>query len=136
LRTVDGRLVGIHRTFLRKDGGGKADVERPKLMLGRARAAAVRFGEGPEIVLTEGIENALSVRQAISLPTWAAGSLSGLLTIALPPGVRRVTVFADAKPHERSGAEEAGRRLVQQGRDVRVAYPPDGRDANDLLKST
>jgi hypothetical protein len=135
LRDTNGCVAGIHRTFLRENGSGKAEVEPSRMMLGRAKGAAIRFGEGTEIILTEGLENALSVREVIGLPAWAAGSLAGLKNVALPQTVRLVTIFADPKPHERRGAEEAARRLIREGRQARIAYPPGNRDVNDLLRS-
>jgi Toprim domain len=105
------------------------------MMLGRAGGCAIRFGgQAQEILLTEGVENALSIRQVLSLPVWPAGSLGGLKTIDLPRFIAKVTVFADPKPHELRGAEEAARRLGTQGRVALVAYPPDDRDANELLR--
>ncbi len=133
LRNVGAQIVGIHRTFLAHDGSGKANVAPAKMMLGTASGTAIRFGAGPEIIITEGIENALACRQVLGLPTWAAGSLAGLRTVVLPESVRRVTIFADPKPHERRGAEDVARRLIQEGRDARVAYGSDDRDANEML---
>src|SRR5579863_391245 len=40
---VQGELMGIHRTFLRPDGTGKADVEPQRKMLGRVAGGAVRL---------------------------------------------------------------------------------------------
>jgi hypothetical protein len=36
---LDDRIVAVHRTFLREDGRGKADLDPDKMTLGRAKAA-------------------------------------------------------------------------------------------------
>jgi len=41
----DSTPVAIHRTFLARDGVGKAPVNPPKMMLGPCRGGAVRLGE-------------------------------------------------------------------------------------------
>ncbi len=62
-------VVGIHRTFLRADGKGKAPVTKPKMMIGRCGGGAVRLAPaGTELVLSEGIETGLSVQQATGRP--------------------------------------------------------------------
>ena len=42
-RGADGRRSAIHRTFLARDGAGKAPVDPPKMMLGPCRGGAVRL---------------------------------------------------------------------------------------------
>ena len=44
-RGVDGVPIAIHRTFLARDGGGKAPVEPAKMMLGPCRGGVVRLAE-------------------------------------------------------------------------------------------
>ena len=43
-RGDDGTPLAIHRTFLARDGFGKAPVDPPKMMLGPCRGGAVRLG--------------------------------------------------------------------------------------------
>lgn len=60
---VDGLpRLAVHRTYLRPDGSGKAEVHPAKAMLGAALGGAVRVadGHGP-LVVAEGIETALSL---------------------------------------------------------------------------
>ncbi|MEE8531285.1 MAG: toprim domain-containing protein, partial [Hyphomicrobium sp.] len=78
-------------------------------------------------------ETALSVMQAISIPTWAALSTSGLKALLLPPSVREVIVLADGDEPGEKAAQDAAQRFVQQGRKVRIARPPEGKDFNDLV---
>ena len=59
VQTQDGRLGGLHRTFLRPNGSGKADVEPVKKMLGACRGGAVRLAPaGPRLALCEGMDPA------------------------------------------------------------------------------
>src|SRR3546814_8037038 len=60
----DAGVVAIHRTFLRPDGRGKADMDEPKRMLGNPGFGAVRWGGIPlngVLRLAEGVEDAASV---------------------------------------------------------------------------
>jgi hypothetical protein len=60
---VDGELVGIHRTYLRSDGTGKADVApQKKAMAGRAAGGAVRLvGVGGLLMIGEGVRSTIAV---------------------------------------------------------------------------
>ena len=128
-------VVGLHRTFLRVDGRGKAPVSNNKMMLGKCAGGAVRLAPaGPELVLSEGIETSLSVQQATGLPVWATLSTSGLRSIILPPEVETVIIAADADEPGEKAAQEAARRFIAEGRKVKIARPPQGMDFNDLLQ--
>ncbi len=127
-------VVGLHRTFLRADGTDKAPVSGNKMMLGRCGGGAVRLAPaGPELVLAEGIETGLSVQQATELPVWAALSTSGLRSVILPPATTVVTIAADGDKAGEVAAQAAARRLIAEGRTVKIARPPQGMDFNDLL---
>jgi hypothetical protein len=76
---VDGKPSGIHRTFLARDGNGKAPVETAKMMLGPCRGGAVRLSPaGGALMVGEGIETCLAAMLATGNPAWAALSTSGL----------------------------------------------------------
>lgn len=131
----DGRPLGIHRTFLAGDGRGKAAVEPAKMMLGPCRSGAVRLAEAGELVMVgEGIETCLSVLQATGQPTWAGLSTSGLASLVLPDRVRTVVILADADAPGEAAAQAAARRWTGEGRRVRIARPPHGKDFNDSLR--
>src|SRR5581483_5113837 len=131
---ADGRPIGIHRTFLARDGNGKAPVEPAKMMLGPCRGGAVRLA-GPRDVLMvgEGIETCLAAMQASGRPAWAALSTSGLRALNLPHEVRDVIVLADGDDPGEAAAQECAWRWKREGRRVRIARPPHGLDFNDLL---
>ena len=52
---------------------------------------------------------------------------------ALPPEVKTVTIGADGDSAGEKAAEEAASRLYREGREVKIARPPDGFDFNNLL---
>jgi hypothetical protein len=96
----------------------------------------VRFGDGTDIIVCEGVESALSCVQALGMPAWAALSTVGVKLLELPTHVQRVTVFADGDDHGEGldAAHEAALRWCNEGRAARVVVVP-GFDANDLLRS-
>lgn len=138
IRGPKGEALGIHRTYLRPDGSGKAEVSPAKMMLGPSSGGAVRFGpDGRVIALAEGIETALSVSRASRLTVWATLSTSGLKGLILPPPpVAEVVIIA--ADHDEAGlaaAEVTAARLEAEGRAVSVIYPPKpGADFNDVLR--
>ena len=85
-RGTDGEPLAIHRTFLARDGAGKAPVAPQKMTLGPCGRGAVRLAKGTgKLMVGEGIETCLAAMQATGLPAWAALSTSGLWTLQLPP---------------------------------------------------
>jgi phage/plasmid primase-like uncharacterized protein len=132
---VEGRGVAIHRTWLPPNGAWTPGMKLRRKMLGPCGGGAVRFGDGTEIVVCEGIESALSCVQVLGLPCYAALSATGIQLLALPSHVERVTVFADADDGGvgLDAAHDAGRRWRGEGREARVATV-EGADANDLLR--
>lgn len=138
IRGPQGAALGIHRTYLRPDGSGKAEVAPQKMMLGPSSGGAVRFGpDGRVIALAEGIETALSVSRASRLTTWATLSTSGLKGLILPPlpVAEVVIIAADNDAAGLAAAEATAARLEVEGRAVSVIYPPrPGADFNDVLR--
>ena len=131
---ADGTPIAIHRTFLARDGSGKAPVDPAKMMLGPCRGGAVRLGEpGDVLMVGEGIETCLAAMQATGHPAWAALSTSGLRALDLPRDVRDVIVLADGDDPGEAAAQDCAWRWKREGRRVRIARPPQGMDFNDLL---
>jgi putative DNA primase/helicase len=82
---ADGMPVAIHRTYLARDGDGKAPIDPQKMMLGPCRGGAVRLAEpGDVLMIGEGVETCLAAMQASGHPAWAALSTSGLRSFNLP----------------------------------------------------
>ena len=132
----DGAMIALHRTFLRRDGSGKATVEPAKASLAPFAGGAVRLDPvGPELVIGEGLELSASAGRLLSLPAWSAISAGNLSAkVVLPPEVNAVVIAADAdEPGERA-ARDAALRWQREGRRVLIARPKvAGRDFNDLL---
>lgn len=129
-----GSPIAVHRTFLARDGSGKAPVDPPRMMLGPCRGGVVRLGEpGNVLMVGEGIETCLAAMQASGRPAWAALSTSGLRSLDLPNAVRDVIVLADGDEPGEAAAQDCARRWKREGRRVRIARPPSGMDFNDLL---
>ncbi len=131
------KVCAIHRTYLNSEGSAKADVEPARMVLGPIRGGGVRLAAaGPVLAVAEGIETALSVQLATSVPAWAALSASNLPNLVLPPlpMAGEVIIAADADPAGTRGAYEAAERWTREGRRVRIAVPPGGLDFNDVIR--
>jgi putative DNA primase/helicase len=133
-RGFDDAPLAIHRTFLARDGRGKAPVDPQKMMLGPCRGGAVRLAPAGDVLMVgEGIETCLAAVQATGDPAWAALSASGLKRLDMPESVRDVIILADGDKPGEEAARYAARRWNRQGRRVRIARPPRGMDFNDML---
>jgi hypothetical protein len=134
-RGTDDAPLAIHRTFLTRDGKGKAPFEPQRMMLGPCRGGAVRLAPPVDVLMVgEGIETCLAAMQATGLAAWAALSTSGLRGLDLPQEVRDVIVLADGDDAGEAAAQDCGHRWKREGRRVRIARPPRGSDFNDLLR--
>ncbi|MBY0404186.1 MAG: toprim domain-containing protein [Cyanobacteria bacterium] len=132
-------ISALHRTYLRFDGKGKADVEPAKMMLGKVQGGSVHLSEPLEEVLavTEGVETGLSVQQVTGLSVWAALSTGGLKSLLLPDSIKRVIIFCDNDSTQGNpgiqAAQVAAKRWWAEGLKVELRIPPIGYDFNDLL---
>src|SRR5208282_4913964 len=100
---INNRPIGIHRTFLARDGNGKAAASPDKMMLGKVGGGAVRLAPVSEkLAVCEGLETALSVQQATGIPTWAALSAGGIEKLMLPP-LPLASDIIIAADHDESG---------------------------------
>ena len=137
---VDGEQTAVHKTFLRPDGAGKADLPKAEqretgglLKGGAVRLAPPRDGK---IVIAEGLESALAAMQMFELPGWAAIYAGGIATLELPAEVRTVLIAAD---HDANGVGQraalaAYQRWTGQRHTARILLPPTaGQDFNDVL---
>ena len=141
IRSPEGRPAGIHRTWLKPDGSGKAPVEAPKkvLKVRDLRGGSIRLFPPRDGVLglAEGTETALSAYLLTGTPTWAALNAGGIERAELPEEITRVVIFAD---NDRSmtgqrAAAKAALRFRSEGRGIRILIPDEpGRDFNDILQ--
>jgi Toprim domain len=101
---LDGRITGVHRTWLDPDGFdrirlGKAPIDTPRRAMGDLLGNAVRFGPADDDVLVagEGIETMLSLRCALpSMPMASALSANHLAAMVLSSSLRRLYIARDA----------------------------------------
>jgi hypothetical protein len=130
-----GGLQGLHLTILEPDGRGR---KGKKLAKGsRPKGGAIRLyplEEGQPLALAEGIETALAVREVTGWPVWATIAAPFMKEVVLPHEVNEVVIAAD---HDRAGIDAAhalARKLLREGRRVRLAVPPvEGEDWLDVL---
>jgi putative DNA primase/helicase len=133
-----GEPTGVHRTALKDDGSGKrimAEGMPPKMMLGRAKGAAVVLCEPAQRMgIAEGIETALSAQKLFQMPVWACLSAPGIAGFPIINGLVQLTIFAD---HDEAGikaAKACARRYQEHGIDAEVRYPDQtGDDWNSFL---
>ncbi|MGV7035059.1 DUF7146 domain-containing protein [Methylobacterium symbioticum] len=98
---LGGAVTGVARTWLTRDGSGKADVADPRRALGHLLGHGVRFaGAVPGVLVAgEGLETVLSVRRTLpAIPAVAALSANHLAALLFPSGLRRLYVARDADP--------------------------------------
>lgn len=136
IRTPDGqRTGGIHRTYLRDDGAGKADCHKPKMMLGPVQGGVVMLASIRDATLgiAEGIESALAASILYGVPVWAGLSDSGVAGFRAPPECRRLMIFSDAGD---AGARAAAACAAGNGHIETIIIHPIGGDdfADDLAR--
>jgi hypothetical protein len=150
----DGKQQAVHITCLAPDGRGKAPVTSPKLIwpehlglvvrvargeTGLSPEDAARAGQRSPVVITEGIEDALTIANAApELRVWCAGSLAGYGAIADHPCVSGFILARDndwGKPQAARLFDRAVRRLAGFGKPVRVIAAAIGKDFNDQWRA-
>lgn len=137
----DGKPVSMHRTFLRADGKGKAEMAAPrKMMPGELPEGSCvqlcKYVAGGPLGVAEGIETAMSASALYDIPVWAALNSSILKKWTPPEGCEEVAIFGDNDPKFGGQAAAWGlaHSLAVKGVRVTVHIPPEtGTDWNDVL---
>lgn len=149
------RIVALHRTYLRADGLAKADMPKPKLMIGPVRGTAIRLARGPSglspaqaakaekrgpLAIGEGIETCLTVAAARpDYRVWAAGSLSLMGLLEWPACASAIVLLRDNDWKGEAVAAfarvEAHWRAQAAGRPVEIAGSAMGSDFNDMVRA-
>ena len=128
----NGRLVGLHRTFLNHDG-----TKRNKLMLGSCKGGAAHLiGCTGPLLVAEGIETTLSLpalHETSEGRYWSALSANGLISLELPKQPSQLIIAADGDQAGLSAANALGQRAAGAGWNVLLMPAPEGRDWNDVL---
>ncbi|HYE47292.1 MAG TPA: toprim domain-containing protein [Caulobacter sp.] len=151
--TKGAKVIGLHRTFLKPDGSGKAPG-KAKFMIGPTAGGAIRLTKGKggltpgeaekkgarcPLILGEGIETTLT--PAIARPdyrAWAAGSLDHMALIEWPECASAVVLLRDNDwaPEAQRAFEKVHRHWEKQGagRPVAVVSSTSGSDLNDMVR--
>lgn len=134
---VTNQPVGIHRTFLKPDGTGKADVTPAKMVLGSW--GVIRLTPDEEVTIglgiSEGIENAITVLQHLQWGSvWAVGNAGSLANFPVLNGIETLTIFADHDIAGINAAQSCAHRWVQAGRAAKIIAPRMNADWNDAMK--
>lgn len=132
--SADHHLTGIQRTYLRADGTGKADVPKPKLSLGKVAGGAIRLAPcARNLMVTEGLEDGLTLAQELGRTVWVACGASMLPRMVLPAGGRSVTIGGDNDEAGRAAARKAADAFRHRGIASRMFFPIDAKDFNQEL---
>lgn len=124
------KYCSLHRTFLKPDGKGKADMASPRKMMPGSLpdGACVMLSDWPgrgAIGIAEGIETALAASALYELPVWAAISSAMLARWVPPLGAEEVSIFSDNDPKfgGQAAAYSLAHRLAVKGLSVNVHTP-------------
>jgi len=133
---VTREMKTLHRTWIRADGT-KADVNPPRLLLGKHSKQggvvrlwpdeAVTYGLG----IAEGIETALSMAHAYT-PVWACIDAGNLGALPVLGGIETLLIGADNDPAGARGAEQCAQRWWAGGAEVLITTQQQN-DLNDVL---
>jgi hypothetical protein len=113
-------ITAVHLTLLRADGSGKAECQPNKKRVGRGTGVPMVIAppnDGLGLVITEGLEDALSLHQATGLGAWAAGGVTFMpaLADAVPSYIEVVTIASHPELEAWRCAEELAIRLMRRG---------------------
>jgi putative DNA primase/helicase len=145
--TPDRKLTCLHRTYLHRDGDGFRTKKKMTKTTREWRGGSIKMFPVKGIdrlIVAEGIETALSVRQIIYqkhgllIPCWSAISANGLEQLAVPENVKTVMVAGDDDLNftgQKAAFTLANRLAVHDKRRVTVVLPSiSGADFNDEIR--
>jgi hypothetical protein len=142
----NGRITGVHRTFLDRASLGKAPLPDPRRALGHLLGNGVRFGTYRQIsaepapgkagvlLAGEGVETVLSLKSALpTMPMIAALSANHLAALGFPPMLARLYLARDRDAAGRLAAERLRGRGTAAGIEVHDLVPT-WKDFNEDLR--
>jgi Toprim domain len=134
---LDGRITGVHRTWLDPSGRSKAPIETPRRAMGDLLGNAVCFGLADDVLAAgEGIETMLSLRCVLpTMPMAAALSANHLAAMRLPLTLRRLYIACDADRVGEVAAMTLTERAEAAGIETILLLPKHG-DFNEDLRAS
>lgn len=122
---LDGRITGLHRTWLDRASPAKAPVRDPRRALGHLLGNGVRFGRAMDMVLAgEGIETVLALKSVLpAMPMIAALSANHLAALEFAPALKRLYVAIDNDAAGRMASERLHLRGPSAGVEVHDLVP-------------
>lgn len=140
VRDAAGEILTIMRTYL----GPQPGKALKRKLYGSQSGGAVHLGGtvGDILMVGEGIETVLSVKQVRNIPAWAALSTSGLKKLIVPDHVRTIILLIDSDTNHagQKAALAKAEEWFYEGRRVLLVYPceqdpePAKLDFNDILR--
>lgn len=130
------KIIGLQYTLL--ENGQKAPVKLAKIFTnGGISGGAVRLTKlSNPLIIGEGLETVLSAHMATGLAAWSALTTSGLRSVQVPPPniIKEIYIFADNDEAGRDAAHFKASMLKDIGHIVRICFPGDCKDFNDLIR--
>jgi hypothetical protein len=126
-----GKITGVLRTWLARNGSGKAPIATPRRAMGHLLGNGVRFGVAGSahavtnvIAAGEGLETMLALRCVLpGMPMVAALSATHLAALVLPAGLQRLYVARDNDRAGQRAAQMLATRAGADGIEVAVLTP-------------
>ncbi len=130
----------LHRTWIKPDGT-KADLDKPRLLLGQhqKRCGVIRLWPDEAVTqglaIAEGIETALTVAHAFT-PVWSVIDAGNMAVFPVLDGITSLLIAADHDDAGLRGAEQCAAHWYAAGVEVRIAKSPNkGQDLNDFARA-
>ncbi len=139
-----GALVGLQRTYLTEDGRkaavkATASDRKPKVKysLGNVVGGSIQLGPpSASMLVTEGLEDGLTLSQALGRSVWVAAGTSMMPQMAFAPVTRAVVIGADGDDAGAVAAAKAAEAFAATGLATRIMRPtPPYKDFNAELLS-
>lgn len=131
-------LIAVQRTYL-TERGAKLEVESPKMTFGPMRGGAIKIGSTvEELIICEGLEDALSLRLAFpSTTVWAAAGSKLMPHLPIPDQCTKLIVAQDNDEAGRAAAKATAKAFRRPDREILSMSPAAGfKDFNDELKAS
>lgn len=128
-----GALVGLQRTYLTEDGRKAATTStasdrKPKVKysLGNVAGGAIQLGPPADsMIVTEGLEDGLTLSQALRRSVWVAAGTSMMPDMMFADVTCEVVIGADGDAPGEEAAAKAATAFTKRGLTARIMRPAD-----------